>query len=133
MKCDLPPKFPITVYIKPNFLKSKCNESGFMPLLCTYRLNWARRASWRWWDDWDDTVLQTQDSRPSTLPLGHGGCPQYWLSHVDGEEIFFLLLSNRRDREPNPELNTTLGPPPNFTKYHFTYLIKAPEINYFHG
>ena len=24
--------------------------------------------------------------RPSTLPLGHGGSPQYWLSHVDGEE-----------------------------------------------
>ena len=38
--------------------------------------------------------------RPSTLPLGHGGSPQYWLSHVDGEETF----SNRRDREPNPEL-----------------------------
>ena len=41
--------------------------------------------------------------RPSTLPLGHGGSPQYWLSHVDGEETF-LFLSNRRDREPNPEL-----------------------------
>ena len=40
--------------------------------------------------------------RPSTLPLGHGGSPQYWLSHVDGEETF-LFLSNRRDREPNPE------------------------------
>ena len=34
-----------------------------MPTLCTYRLNWARRTSWRWWDDWDDTVLQTQDSK----------------------------------------------------------------------
>ena len=31
--------------------------------LCTYRLNWARRTSWGWWDDWDDTVLQTQDSK----------------------------------------------------------------------
>ena len=29
----------------------------------TYRLNWARRTSWGWWDDWDDTVLQTQDSK----------------------------------------------------------------------
>ena len=60
----------------------KWNESGFRPPLCTYRLNWARRTSWGWWDDWDDTVLQTQDSspgglRPSTLPLGHGGSPQY--------------------------------------------------------
>ena len=39
------------------------NESGFRPPLCTYRLNWARRSSWGWWDDWDDTVLQTQDSK----------------------------------------------------------------------
>ena len=28
--------------------------------------------------------------RPSTLPLGHGGSPHYWLSHVDGEEIFLV-------------------------------------------
>ena len=41
----------------------KWNESGFRPPLCTYRLNWARRASWGLWDDWDDTVLQTQDSK----------------------------------------------------------------------
>ena len=42
---------------------TKWNESGFRPLLCTYRLNWAVRTSWGWWDDWDDTVLQTQDSK----------------------------------------------------------------------
>ena len=41
----------------------KWNESGFRPPLCTYRLNLARRTSWGWWDDWDDTVLQTQDSK----------------------------------------------------------------------
>ena len=41
----------------------KWNESGFRPPLSTYRLNWARRTSWGWWDDWDDTVLQTQDSK----------------------------------------------------------------------
>ena len=41
----------------------KWNESGFRPPLCTYRLNWARITSWGWWDDWDDTVLQTQDSK----------------------------------------------------------------------
>ena len=41
----------------------KWNESGFRPPLCTYRLNWARRTSWGWWDDWDDTVLQKQDSK----------------------------------------------------------------------
>ena len=41
--------------------------------------------------------------RSSTLPLGHGGSPQYGLSHVDGEETF-LFISNRRDREPDPGL-----------------------------
>ena len=52
-----------------NFMKiawdwlSKWNESGFRPHLCTYRLNWDRRTSWGWWDDWDDTLLQTQDSK----------------------------------------------------------------------
>ena len=47
-----------------NFAQTKkWNESGFRPPLCTYRLNWARRTSWGWWDDWDDTVLQTQDSK----------------------------------------------------------------------
>ena len=46
-----------------SFIWNKLNESGFRPPLCTYRLNWARRTSWEWWDDWDDTVLQTQDSK----------------------------------------------------------------------
>ena len=41
----------------------KWNESGFRPPLCTYRLNWARRTSWGWWDDWDDTFPQRQDSK----------------------------------------------------------------------
>ena len=40
--------------------KMKWNESDCRPLLCTYRLNWARRTSWGWWDD---TALQTQDSK----------------------------------------------------------------------
>ena len=44
-------------------MKWKWNESGFRPPLCAYRLNWARRTSWGWWDDLDDNVLQTQDSK----------------------------------------------------------------------
>ena len=43
--------------------RAKWIESGFRPPLCTYRLNWARRISWGWWDDWDDTVLRTHDSK----------------------------------------------------------------------
>ena len=43
--------------------KMKRNESSFRPSLCTYRLNWARGTSWRWWDDWDNTVLRTENSK----------------------------------------------------------------------
>ena len=56
--------------------------------------------------------------RPSTLPLGHGGSPQYWLSHVDGEETIFVSFKPPRPgTEPGTlawkaaVLTTTLGPP----------------------
>ena len=40
--------------------------------------------------------------RPSTLPLGHGGSPQYWLSHVDGEETFCSFqTAETGNRTPN--------------------------------
>ena len=40
--------------------------------------------------------------RPSTLPLGHGGFPQYWVSHVDGEETFsFFQTAETGNRTPN--------------------------------
>ena len=51
--------------------------------------------------------------RPSTLPLGHGGSSQYWLSHVDVEETFFK--PPRPGTEPRTlawkaaVLTTTLG------------------------
>ena len=44
-------------------LTVKWNELGFSLSLCIYRLNWARRSFWGWWDEWDDTVLQKQDSK----------------------------------------------------------------------
>ena len=104
----------------------KWNESGFRPPLCTHRLNWARRTSWGWWDDWDDTVLQTQDSKfePWQSEAEHATSrsrrlPQYWLSHVDGEETFFVSFKPPRPgTEPRTlawkaaVLTTTLGPPP---------------------
>ena len=33
----------------------KWNKWGFRLPLCTCRLNWARRTSQGWWDEWDDT------------------------------------------------------------------------------
>ena len=104
----------------------KWNESGFRPSLCTYRLNWASRTSWGWWDDWDDTVLQTQDSKfepwrseaehatsrsqrlPTILTLTRG-----W-----GRNIFVSFKPPRPGTEPRTlawkaaVLTTTLGPPP---------------------
>ena len=105
----------------------KWNESGFRPPLCTYRLNWARRTSWGWWDDWDDTVLQTQDSKfepwrseaehatprsrrlPTILTFTRG-----W-----GRNNFVSFKPPRPGTEPRTlackaaVLTTTLGPPPN--------------------
>ena len=56
---------------------------------------------------------------PSTLPLGHGGSPQYWVSHVVREETFcFFQTAEIGNRTPNSiawkaaVLTTTLGPPP---------------------
>ena len=82
--------------------------------LCTYRVNWARRTSWGWWDEWDDTVLQTQDSKIepwrseaeqrrarylSVTKAPHNTDFHTWM----GKKIC-LFFSNRRDREPSPEL-----------------------------
>ena len=81
----------------------KWNKWGSTPNLYTYRLNWVRRT-WGWWDEWGVTALQTQDSklspvglRPSTLTLGHGGCPQYSIFTVEqGGNILFLWNLNAR-------------------------------------
>ena len=85
----------------------KINESGFIPLLCTYRLNWAWRTSWGWWDERDNTVLRHRirisnpgDLRPSTLLLGHRSFPQYRVLRVDGEETFFSFKTQRPVNKP---------------------------------
>ena len=105
----------------------KWNESGFRPPLCKYRLNWARRTFWGWWDDWYDTVLQTQDSKfepwrseaelatsrsrrlPTILTFTRG-----W-----GRNNFVSFKPPRPGTEPRTlawkaaVLTTTLGPQPN--------------------
>ena len=58
-----PGKFhPLEVVDRGSETKKR-NEVVFRPPLFTYRLNWARRTSRGWWDEWDDTVLQTQDAK----------------------------------------------------------------------
>ena len=71
----------------------------------------------RWWHRIQNS--SPGGLKPSTLPLGHGGFPQYWLSHVDGEETFFVSFKPPRPgTEPRnlawkaAVLTNTLGPPP---------------------
>ena len=104
----------------------KWNESGFRPPLCTYRLNWARRTSWGWWDDWDDTVLQTQDSKfePWRSEAEHATSRSRRLPAILtftrgwGRNIFVSFKPPSPGTEPRTlawkaaVLTTTLGPPP---------------------
>ena len=106
--------------------KKKWNESGFRPPLCTYRLNWARRTSWEWWDDWDDTVLQTQDSKfePWRSEAEHATSRSRRLPTILtftrgwGRNNFVSFKPPRPGTEPRTlawkaaVLTTTLGPPP---------------------
>ena len=107
-------------------LQMKWNESGFRPPLCTYRLNWARRTSWGWWDDWDDTVLQTQDSKfePWWSEAEHATSRSRRLPAILtftrgwGRNNFVSFKPPRPGTEPRTlawkaaVLTTTLGPPP---------------------
>ena len=104
----------------------KWNESGFRPPLCTYWLNWARRTSWGRWDDWDDTVLQTQDSKfePCRSEAEHATSRSRRLPTILtftrgwGRNIFVSFKPPRPGNEPRTlawkaaVLTTTLGPPP---------------------
>ena len=94
--------------------------------LCAHiLLNWARRTSWGWWDDWYDTVLQTQDSKfeasrslrlPTILTFTRG-----W-----GRNILFVSFKPPRPRTElqtlawkGAVLTTSLGPArPRFTRNH---------------
>ena len=121
LRCDGPEKNPTLLSGRNMWLK--WNEWGFRTPLCTYRFNWASRTSWGWWDKWNDTVLQTQDSkhgalRPSTLLLSHGGSPQYWIfTSEQRRNILFLwnLKSGVRTRDlrlsKQAALTTAPGPP----------------------
>ena len=108
----------------------KWNESGFRPPLCTYRLNWARRTSWGWWDDWDDTVLQTQDSKfePWRSEAEHATSRSRKLPTILtftrgwGRNNFVSFKPPRPGTEPRTlawkaaVLTTTLGPPPSLCR-----------------
>ena len=106
----------------------KMKWNGGLGHLCAhnYRLNGAWVTSWWWWDEWDDTALQTQDSnigglRPSSLLLGHRGSPQYWIFYERTGKKHSVSLklecqSGERARDlrlsKQAALTTAPGPPP---------------------
>ena len=118
--------------------QNKWNEWGFRPPLCTYRLNWARTTSWGWWDVWDDTVLQTQDSKfePWRSEAEHATSLSRRLPTILtftrgwGRNIFVSFKPPRPGTEPRTlawkaaVLTTTLGPPP-LTQNNPLYKIKT--------
>ena len=120
-------KFAAHILSRPRiFSETKWNESGFRPPLCTYRVNWARRTPWGWWDDWDDTVLQTQDSKfkPWRSEAEHATSRSRRLPTILtftrgwGRNIFVSFKPPIPGTEPRTlawkaaVLTTTLGPPP---------------------
>ena len=122
-------KTNLTAKVSPS-TERKWNESGFRPPLCTYRLNWARRTSWGWSDDWDDTVLQTQDSKfePWRSEAEHATSRSQRLPTILtftrgwGRNNFVSFKPPRPGTEPRTlawkaaVLTTTLGPPPPSTE-----------------
>ena len=112
----------------------KWNKWGSTPHLYTYRLNWVRRT-WGWWDEWGVNALQTQDSklspvglRPSTLTLGHGGCPQYSIFTIkQGGNILFLWnLNARAGDESATFLAGTRTPSPALRYCYYIYTNTLP-------
>ena len=113
---------------------------AFRPPLCTYRLNWARRTSWGWWDDWDDTVLQTQDSKfePWRSEAEHATSRSRRLPTILtftrgwGRNNFVSFKPPRPGTEPRTlawkaaVLTTTLGPPP-------TCVLRSDSMKMYYG
>ena len=130
-----------------NVNEMKWNESGFRPPLCTYRLNWARRTSWGWWDDWDDTVLQTQDSKfePWRSEAEHATSRSRRLPTILtftrgwGRNNFVSFKPPRPGTEPRTlawkaaVLTTTLGPPPVSLMYRVLHISTQKEGLYSGG
>ena len=106
----------------------KWNEWGFTPPLGTYRiLNWARRTSWGWWDEWADTALQTEDSKlePWRSEAEHATSRSQRLStilnllRVSGEETCCFFETWRPEWGSSPRS-------PTFQAGSFNHCTRAP-------
>ena len=86
------------------FIGDKWNEWGFKPSFCTYRLSWARKTSWGWWDEWDTTAFQTQNSKfePWRSEVPHN----IDSLRVSGKETFCFFEAWRPEWGSNPRFPT---------------------------
>ena len=120
-----------------------------------YRLNWTRRTPWRWWDEWDNTVLQTRDSKfvvwrseaehatswSQRLPTILNLCELHFVHNtkyirVSGEETFCFLETWMPERGDETAISDFLGrqhqpgsPPHNvlFTSEN-TYILRYLQV-----
>ena len=74
--------------------------------------------------------------RLSTLPLGHGGCPQYWIFTSSGEKHFVSLklecqsaVLTRELRLSNQAAYTTAPGPPPYYVNKLSWCLFSTEIN----
>ena len=99
----------MTTEISVTYGSEKVNKmNGVLGHLCAHRINYVRRTSWGWWDEWGNTALQIEylkfepwrseaehtTSRSRMLPT---------ILHVHeraGKKIFFLNLNARVGFEP---------------------------------
>ena len=84
------------------------NESGFKLLLCTYRLNWARRTPWGWWDE--SSIVPS--SRPAFL--------------YQNRPKRYCVLKGHNYPPPPPLGCDWWNPPPPLGHAPFGWLIRAP-------
>ena len=121
------PRAPAPFISRRQQYKLKWNEWTFRPLLCTCRLNWSRRTSWGWWDEWDDTVLQTQDSKfePWRSEAKHLSITEVLhnieFSRVIGGETFCFFENWRPGWGSNPRTKT-------FQTGSFNHCTRAPAL-----
>ena len=100
------------------------NETnGVLGHLCTYRLNWTRRTSWGWWDEWDDTALQTQIRARARLLSATEAPHNIESLRVSGGETFCFFETWRPEWGSNPGS-------PTFQAGSFNHCTRAPALHY---
>ena len=100
---------------------------GFKPPLFTYKLNWARRTSGGYWDEWDTTALQIQDLSVTEATHNIDSL------QVSGEKIFCFFGTWRPEwglspRTPTFQAGTTVSVPLPARMDSWDYYVDIHEV-----